>query len=87
MQSSDYFHNTPFERARIRVEILSNGGKTLAGTTFRPTTWRVAGQGEFEQYFWGPNQPSLPFMESYQVRVSVIEPSKRARDRARIILR
>jgi len=87
LQSSDFFSNTPFETAVVRVEILSDSGQVLAGKTFRPNTWRVEGLGEFEQYFWNRREPGLPYMETYTVRVQVIRPSKRAKDRARLILR
>lgn len=84
---SELILNTPFENSVIRVEIVSDSGTTLAAKTVRPTTWRHTGQGEFEQYFQGRNEPALDFLPRYKVRVTVLKPSSREWDKAQLFLR
>lgn len=84
---SDWYVATPFEDSVIRVEVLSNSGKVLAKTVVRPKTWRFAREGEFEKIFWSPREPNLDFLSSYRVRVTVLVPSDREWDKARLLLR
>jgi len=91
--ASAYFYHTPFEDARLRVEVLDDGsGRVLASTTFSGRRWRHEGEAgvgteQFDVHFWGRGQPSLDQRERYRVRVTVLEPSDRRQDVARIFLR
>lgn len=85
---SDYIASTPFETARLKVEILDYSSRAVLATkTFRLNTWRRTGEGEFDQYFWAKGQPAIGFRERYRVRVTVVETSIREWDKARFYLR
>ena len=79
--------NTPFEDAVFKIEILA-GGSVAASKTFHARHSReISGIGRFAVFFWGPNEPRIPFHSSYKVRITVLTPSSREWDTAQIVLR
>ncbi|MCB1229583.1 MAG: hypothetical protein KDN19_04925 [Verrucomicrobiae bacterium] len=77
-----------WEEAVLRVEILDYESRSvLASKTFSPKPHRQLLEGEYEHIFYGRGEPSLGFRERYRIRVTVLKPSPRQWDEARLELR
>jgi|GEM_PF-1864765 len=77
-----------FDSARVKVEVLENSSrKVLASKVFRLNTTQYVKNGEHDQWFWFGKEPHLEFKSSYRVRVTVLAPSRREHDEARVMLR
>lgn len=77
-----------FSGARLRVEVLDDSSRrVLAAKTFRLNTARFVKEGEHDQFFWSRSEPNLEYRKNYRVRVTVLTPSDREWDEARVMLR
>ncbi len=74
-----------WEDTLFKVEVVSNG-KVIRSHQFRPKRWRQLELGEFEHIF-APETKSTVGPLSYSVRVTVLDPSDREWDDARLVLR
>lgn len=85
---SPYSSHTTFDDAVVKVELLDHSSRrVLRSKTFDLGSWRGAGDAKYDLYFWSSDNFPMATRDSYRVRVTVLEPSRRGRDMAQVYMR
>lgn len=80
--------NTTFDDAVVKVDLLDGSSrKVLRTKTFDLGAWRGAGDAKYDLYFWSSDHFPMATRDSYRVRVTVLNPSRRGRDLGQIYMR